>query len=106
MTALERDGVLKSSVDRDDRRSLIAILIPRGRVVLEKAIDLNIKSLRAAFAALSVDELETLTSLSQRLRQSFLAVREDPGPKRKGGIAKGDLEEKAQRRHGGRVHRA
>jgi DNA-binding MarR family transcriptional regulator len=82
MAALERDGLVTSSVDRDDRRNLTATLTPKGRAILEKAIDSNTKSLRAAFATLSVDELETLTSLLQRLRQGFIAVREDPGGKR------------------------
>jgi hypothetical protein len=31
---------------------------------------------------LSADELETLTSLLRRLRQGFIAVREDPRGKR------------------------
>jgi DNA-binding MarR family transcriptional regulator len=82
MGALERDGLVKSTVDRNDRRNLIATLTPRGRAIVEKAIDSNAKPLRAAFAILSVDELETLTSLLQRLRQGFIAAREDPGRKR------------------------
>jgi DNA-binding MarR family transcriptional regulator len=84
MAALERDGLVKSSVDRDDRRNLIATLTPRGRAIVEKAIDSNAVPLRAAFAILSADELETLTSLLQRLRKGFIAVREDPGGKRQG----------------------
>lgn len=79
MTALERDGLVKSSVDREDRRNLVATLTPRGRAIVEKAIDSNTASLRAAFATLSADELETLTSLLQRLRQGFIDVRGNPG---------------------------
>jgi len=78
MAALERDGLVKSSVDRDDRRNLIATLTSRGRTIFEKAIDINLASLRAVFATLSADELETFTSLLQRLRQGFIAVREEP----------------------------
>ena len=78
MTSLERDGLVKSSVDRDDRRNLVATLTSRGRAIFEKAIDTNLASLRTAFATLSADELETLTSLLRRLRQGFIAVREDP----------------------------
>jgi MarR family transcriptional repressor of emrRAB len=81
MTSLERDGLVKSSVDRDDRRNLNATLTSRGRAIVEKAIDSNVTSLRAALATLSADELETLTSLLQRLRQGFIAVREGPGGK-------------------------
>jgi DNA-binding MarR family transcriptional regulator len=75
MTALERDGLLKSAVDRDDRRNLIATLTSRGRAIFEQAIDANLVSLRAGFAALSAEEQETLMSLLQRLRQGFIAVR-------------------------------
>ena len=82
MTGLERDGLVKSTVNRDDRRNLIATLTSRGRAIVEKAIDSNAVSMRAALASLSADELETLTSLLQRLRQGFIADREDPRGKR------------------------
>ena len=82
MTGLERDGLVKSTVDREDRRNLVATLTSRGRAIFEKSIDINRTSLRTAFATLSADELETLTSLLQRLRQGFIAVREDPRGKR------------------------
>lgn len=51
MTSLERDGLVKSAVDRDDRRNLIATLTSRGRAIVEKAIDSNAASLRAALAS-------------------------------------------------------
>lgn len=74
MACLERDGLVKSTVDRDDRRNLIANLTAKGRTILDKAIDSNLTSMRAAFATLSADELTTLTSLLQRLRQGFVGV--------------------------------
>jgi DNA-binding MarR family transcriptional regulator len=73
MAALERDGLLKSSVSRDDRRNLLATLTSKGQSVIEKAIDTNTARLRAAFASLSSDELATLTTLLQCLRQGFAA---------------------------------
>src|SRR3984957_1406129 len=82
MTSLERDGLGKSTVNRDDRRNLVATLTSRGRTIFEKAIDTNFASLRAAFATLSANELATLMSLLQRLRQGFVAGREDPRGKR------------------------
>jgi MarR family transcriptional repressor of emrRAB len=75
MASLERDGLVKSSVDRDDRRNQIAALTSRGRIIAEKAIDSNAASLRGALASLSVNELKALTSLLQRLRQGFIPVR-------------------------------
>ncbi|HTX47877.1 MAG TPA: MarR family transcriptional regulator [Caulobacteraceae bacterium] len=82
MAALERDGLVKSAEDRHDRRNLIATLTARGRAIFERAIDTNIVSLRAAFATLSADDVETLTSLLQRLRQGFVAVRDNPSGQR------------------------
>jgi DNA-binding MarR family transcriptional regulator len=82
MAALERDSLVESVVDHDDRRNLIATLTPRGRAIFEKAVDSNLATLRAAFATLSADEQVTLTSLLQRLRQGFVAVRDDSAAKR------------------------
>jgi DNA-binding MarR family transcriptional regulator len=82
MVSLERDGLVKSSVDPDDRRNLVATLTSKGRAIVERAIGSNATSLRAAFAPLSADELETLTSLLRRLRQGLIAVREDPSGQR------------------------
>ena len=85
MAALERDGLVKSMVDHDDRRNLIAHVTSRGRAIFEKAVDSNLASLRAAFATLSEDEQATLTSLLQRLWQGFAAVRDDAANKRQAG---------------------
>jgi MarR family transcriptional regulator, negative regulator of the multidrug operon emrRAB len=82
ITSLERVGLVKSTVDRDDRRNQIASLTSKGRTIFEKAIDTKLTSLRTAFETLSADEQATLASLLQRLRQGFIAVREDPRGKR------------------------
>lgn len=81
MAALERDGLVTSTVDRTDRRNLIATPTPIGQAIVQKAIDANLVSLRTAFATLSADEQETLTTLLQRLRQGFQAVRDRRGGK-------------------------
>jgi DNA-binding MarR family transcriptional regulator len=78
MASLERDGLVKSSVDRDDRGNLIASLTSRGRTIVEKVIDTNVMSLLAALAPLSATERKTLTSLLQRLRQGFIIARGNP----------------------------
>ncbi|HYZ23281.1 MAG TPA: hypothetical protein VE690_14105 [Rhodopila sp.] len=69
MAALERDGL--SAVASDDRRNLLASLTRKGAAIVEKAIEDNRVRLRAAFAGLSSDELTTLTTLLQRVRQGF-----------------------------------
>jgi DNA-binding MarR family transcriptional regulator len=73
MAALERDGLVKSVADRDDRRNLIASLTSRGRAVMDRAYEANSARLRAAFPPLSTDELATFTLLLERIRQSFEA---------------------------------
>lgn len=71
MAALERDGLLTSAVASDDRRNLLASLTRKGEAIIEKAIDANRARLRAAFNALSSDELTTLTTLLECVRQGF-----------------------------------
>jgi DNA-binding MarR family transcriptional regulator len=71
MAALERDGLVKSAVASDDRRSLLASLTPKGEAIVEKALETNRARLRTAFTALSSDELTTLTALLERVRQGF-----------------------------------
>ena len=73
MAALEREGLVQSTVDTDDRRNLLATLTPRGKEVIGEAIQANTSRLRAAFASLSPDELRTFTALSQRIREGFAA---------------------------------
>ena len=73
MTALKREGLVRSSVDRDDRRKLLATLTSRGEAVINKASGANIARLRAVLASLSPDELTTLTALSHRVREGFAA---------------------------------
>lgn len=73
MAALEREGLVKSSVGPDDRRSLLATLTPKGAAVIEQAIEANTGRLRAAFASLSSAELATFLALLQRVREGFAA---------------------------------
>src|SRR5260370_36043827 len=71
MAALEREGLVTSAVASDDRRNLLASLTPKGEAIIEKAIETNRARLRAAFTALSSDELTTLRTLLERVRQGF-----------------------------------
>jgi DNA-binding MarR family transcriptional regulator len=73
MAALERDGLVRSVVGREDRRNVLTSLTRRGEAIVEKAIETNQARLRAAFTAPSSDELTTLTTLLQRVRQGFSA---------------------------------
>ncbi len=71
MATLERDGLVTSAVASDDRRNLLASLTPKGEAIVEKAIETNRARLRTAFTALSSDELTTLRTLLERVRQGF-----------------------------------
>jgi DNA-binding MarR family transcriptional regulator len=75
MAGLERDGLVKSSVDREDRRKQIARLTAKGRTVTETAFEASLARFRAVFAALSSDELTGLNTLLRRLRDGFVAHR-------------------------------
>ena len=78
MAALERDGLLTSAVASDDRRNLLAGLTAKGEVIVEKAIETNRARLRTAFAALSSQELTSLATLLERVRQGFSLSIERP----------------------------
>src|SRR5262249_3028208 len=73
MAALERDGRVTSAIASDDRRNLLASLTPKGEAIVEKALETNKARLRSAFTALSSDELTTLTTLLQLVREGFAA---------------------------------
>ena len=73
MTALEREGLVKSSADGDDRRQLLANLTSRGEAVISKAQEVNTNRLRPVVASLSSAELTTLTALLHRFREGFAA---------------------------------
>jgi DNA-binding MarR family transcriptional regulator len=73
MAALEREGLVKSYADRDDRRKLIARLTPKGDVVIRKAFEVNFARFRAVFASLSEAELTRLRALLHRFSESFAA---------------------------------
>ena len=72
MAALEREGLVKSSVARDDRRNLLATLTAKGQAVTKKAVEANASRLGAAFASLSSAELATFGVLLQRVREGFV----------------------------------
>lgn len=73
ISALERDGFVKSTVDRSDRRKQIARLTSKGEATIEKAFDINVARFRAVFASLSPSDLSSLTALLQRVRGGFAA---------------------------------
>ena len=74
MTALGREGFVKSYMDQDDRRQLIARLTPKGDAVIRKAFEINLTRFRTVFASLSPAELTSLTVLLHRFGKGFVAT--------------------------------
>lgn len=74
MGALERDGLVKSAVARDDRRNLLATLTAKGRTVVEKAFDANLTRMAAIFSSFAPAELAAFTEQLQRVRQAFVGA--------------------------------
>jgi DNA-binding MarR family transcriptional regulator len=76
MAALERDGLVKSQVDGEDRRKLIARLTAKGEAVIKKQHELNLVKFRAVFSSFTSEDLSNLTALLHRLREAFAAPAE------------------------------
>ena len=74
MAALESEGLVKSYMNRDDRRKLNAQLTSKGDAVIKKAFELNLARFRAVFASLSPAELTSLMGLLQRVRETLAAT--------------------------------
>ena len=73
MTGLERDGLVKSYVDSDDRRKQIARLTAKGEAIIKQQHELNLIRFSAAFAAFTSEELGKLSTLLRRLGKVFAA---------------------------------
>jgi DNA-binding MarR family transcriptional regulator len=71
MSALEREGFVKSTVDPEDRRKLIARLTAKGEAAIKKAFEVNLARFRKLFASLSAAELTSMTALLDRVRESL-----------------------------------
>jgi DNA-binding MarR family transcriptional regulator len=72
MAALEREGLVESAVDSDDRRKLIARLTAKGEIVVEEAFGVAMARFGKLFAPFSREELTTLTALLNRVREEFV----------------------------------
>jgi DNA-binding MarR family transcriptional regulator len=73
VAALEREGFVKSTVDREDRRKQVARLTAKGEAVIKKAFEVNLVRFRTLFASLTSVDLTQLTTLLKRVREGFAA---------------------------------
>lgn len=76
MAALEREGLVKSQVDGEDRRKLVARLTAKGEAVIKKQHELNLVKFRAVFSSFTSKELSSLTALLHRFREAFASAAE------------------------------
>jgi DNA-binding MarR family transcriptional regulator len=77
IAALERDGLVKSYSDTEDRRKLIARLTAKGETTIKKAFETSLGRFRAVFTSLSAAELIQLTTLLHRIRAGFVMARQE-----------------------------
>lgn len=73
MAGLEREGLVASTVDCDDRRKLIARLTAKGDIIVEEAFRIAMARFGKPFASFSREELATLTALLNRVREEFIS---------------------------------
>jgi DNA-binding MarR family transcriptional regulator len=76
MFSLEKDGLVQSAPDRQDRRRLLATLTSKGQKVISDAMDLNAARLEEVMHHLSHEELDVLQQLLRRMREGFVHPRE------------------------------
>jgi DNA-binding MarR family transcriptional regulator len=72
MFSLEKDGLVRSVPDRQDRRRLLATLTSKGEKVTTDAMDLNAARLEAAMHDLSTEELDVMQKLLRRVGDNFV----------------------------------
>ncbi len=71
ISGLERDGLVVSVVDPNDRRNQTASLTCKARALMDGALEVNVVRMQSAFGGLSQQEMTTFTDLLQRVRQGF-----------------------------------
>jgi DNA-binding MarR family transcriptional regulator len=79
MFALERDGLIQSIGDPQDRRRLLATLSAKGEEVVTKALDMNVSRLDTVLKDMSREDLETFSALLRRVWECFRREVEDAG---------------------------
>ena len=71
MFALERDGLIQSVEDPQDRRRLLATLSAKGEEVATKALDMNVSRLDTVLKDMSREDLGTFLALLRRVWECF-----------------------------------
>lgn len=67
---LEQKGYVKRVIDSHDRRARLAKLTKKGETLIEEAMPAQVKRSVAFFSNLTLNEVQQLTQLLQKIRQS------------------------------------
>jgi DNA-binding MarR family transcriptional regulator len=68
---LEKLGLIERRASPDDRRSLLVVLTPEGRRVVDEAVTAHVANETRLLAALNPDERKALDQVLRRLLNSF-----------------------------------
>jgi len=69
--SLEKDGLVRSVGDQQDRRRMLASITEKGRRVIMNALELNAGRLQKTLADFSHEDLASLQSLLTRFKDAF-----------------------------------
>lgn len=70
---LQAKGLLTTQINPEDARSQLVKLTTEGQALFEQIFPQHMAHLQAAFTQLSIDELQQLRRLLQRLQQALLS---------------------------------
>ena len=71
VSQLERAGLVARTADPADRRGILVELTPKGREIIDRAVDAHVAAEARALGALSAGEREDLARLLRKLLVSF-----------------------------------
>jgi DNA-binding MarR family transcriptional regulator len=71
MTLLQRDGLVRRATNRDDARSVVVRLTPKGRKVAETTIPIHQRMTEEALRDLTLDERKTLVDLLVKVGEGY-----------------------------------
>ena len=74
MFSLEQDGLVRSVGDPEDRRRLLATLTPKGKQMIEQAMEMCEIQHQKALGGVSREELKLFQELLMRIKSGYASV--------------------------------
>jgi DNA-binding MarR family transcriptional regulator len=78
--SLEESGLIERRLDQEDRRRFNILLTEAGRCKLRDHAQQHVRTTNDLFAALSAEEMETLSSLLRKLNRCAHTIKEQTSP--------------------------